>query len=79
MDVERIVDELTRRVSMVQALDYEIRSSWFMDSFAGRHLPKCVMSAASRYFAWKTKRKYRRYLQSCHWKKVCEKFKGQST
>lgn len=71
--------DLERQVSCIQALDYEIRSSWFMDRFAGRNLPKWVMSIASRYFAWKSKRKFRRYQHSCHWKREYQRHKEATT
>ena len=41
-------------------LDYEIRSSWW----ASLVWWKWGQDFAARYFAWKTKRKYNRYLDS---------------
>jgi hypothetical protein len=73
---KQIYRELSHSISAIQALDYEIRSSWFIDRFAGR-LPKWVMALASRYFAIKSKRRYRRYQHSCHWKKELRRYKEE--
>lgn len=52
--------ERANEITLRQALDYEIRSSWwalFISGAFGQHL-------AGKYFSNKVSRKYKRYLQS---------------
>ena len=47
-------------MTIVDFLDYEVRSSWW----AHRLRWSWAYALAARYFAWKTNRKYGRYLDS---------------
>ena len=46
------------RITMKQALRYEIESTWWVGLISYSWLQEIV----SRYFAWKVKKKYKRYL-----------------
>lgn len=50
----------TQKYSMRDFLDYEIRSSWWASSISWNW----AQDLAGRYFAWKVKRKYSRYVIS---------------
>ena len=47
-------------ISMTEVLKYEIGSSWWASYVSWPFL----QSIASAYFAWKIKRKYKRYLEA---------------
>lgn len=47
-----------RQISIQEILDYEVRSSWWSNLLG----IECLRVLAARYFAWKTRRKYARYL-----------------
>lgn len=55
-------------ISINSILDYEIKSSWWASSISNPYL----QDLASRYFAWKVRRKYGRYLLNKMWE---EKYK----
>lgn len=48
------------KVSVMQALDYEVRASWWMSFvwFSWGH------TMVGKYLAWKVRRKHRRYNES---------------
>ena len=51
---------MKREIEMMEALDYELRSSWW----ASLIFWDWGQEMAGSYFAWKVKRKHRRYIQS---------------
>lgn len=53
----------TPMLSISSILDYEVRSSWWASLVSNYYLQKL----SGRYFAWKIKRKYNRYLISRNW------------
>jgi hypothetical protein len=46
-----------RQITVLETLDYEIRSSWW----AGWISDPFLQSIVSKYFVWKVRRKYNRY------------------
>lgn len=47
----------------LEALDYEIRASWWASHISNRFLQNYI----GLYFAWKVARKFRRYQDSIAW------------
>ena len=47
-------------ISIREALEYEIKGSWWASWVGNKYLQVLV----SKYFAWKVKRKYNRFLLS---------------
>ena len=48
------------RISINQAIKYEVRSSWWAGFCTGDKLS----TLAGKYFEWKVRRKYNRYLNN---------------
>lgn len=51
---------MERKVSINQALDYEIRGSFWASSINSRRL----QNLAAKYYTWKVSRKHSRYTKS---------------
>ena len=51
------------KISINSIIDYEIKSSWWASLVSNPYL----QDLAGRYFAWKVKRKYGRYLLNKMW------------
>lgn len=54
----------TPPITAMQALDYEVQSSWW----AGEMQWPLLQSLAGKWFGWKVRRKYGRYLKSVLWR-----------
>lgn len=49
-------------ISIREALDYEVRASWW-----ARFAPSPFHDLAASYFAWRVRRRYNRYHSSRHY------------
>ena len=53
------------KLTLQEILDYEIHSSWFVGYISNDYLQKII----ANYYAWKVKRKYKRYSKSLEFRK----------
>lgn len=69
IDINQKEHQTSLNVSIKTFIDYEVRSSRWASKVSAPWLQKL----AGKYFAWKVKRKYDRYITSMHWKNILNK------